>query len=50
MAKLPLYATGITGTFAILLMAAAGEEDALQKQAQEFFLSLPKDMATGSFR
>ena len=49
MAKLPLYATGIMGTFAILLMAAAGEEDALQKQAQQIFHPLPKDMATEEF-
>ena len=41
MAKLPLYATGIMGTFAILLMAAAGEEDALQKQAQQIFRNRP---------
>ena len=49
MAKLPLYATGIMGTFAILLMAAAGEEDALQKKAQEIFQPLPKNMATEEF-
>jgi cytochrome c peroxidase len=49
MAKLPLYATAILATFAILLMAAAAEEDALLKQAQEIFQPLPKDMATPEF-
>ena len=49
MTKLPLYATGIMATFAILLMAAAGEEGVLQKQAQEIFQPLPKDMATVEF-
>jgi hypothetical protein len=49
MVKLPLYAAGLASTFAILLMPAAAEEDALQKQAQEIFQPLPKDMATAEF-
>jgi hypothetical protein len=49
MAKLPLYAAGISATFAILLMAAAAEEDALLKQAQEIFQPLPKDMGSAEF-
>ena len=49
MAKLPLYAAGVTATFAILLIAAAAEDDALLKQAQEIFQPLPKDMATAEF-
>jgi cytochrome c peroxidase len=49
MVKLPLYAAGVAATFAILLMAAAAEEDALLKQAQEIFQPLPKDMATAEF-
>ena len=44
MAKLPLYAAGITATFATLLIAAAAEDAALLKQAQEIFQPLPKDM------
>ena len=46
MAKLPLYAAGITATFATLLIAAAGKDAALLKQAQEIFQSLPKDNGT----
>jgi cytochrome c peroxidase len=49
MVKLPLYAAGITATFAILLTAAAAEDAALLKQAQEIFQPLPKDMATAEF-
>ena len=49
MAKLPLYAAGLTATFATLLIAAAGKDAALLKQAQEIFQSLPKDMATAEF-
>jgi cytochrome c peroxidase len=49
MAKLPLYAAGITATFAILLIAAAAEDAALLKQAQGIFQPLPKDMATAEF-
>jgi cytochrome c peroxidase len=49
MVKLPLYAAGVAATFAILLMAAAAQEDALLKQAQEIFQPLPKDMATAEF-
>ena len=37
MAKLPLYAAGITALFAILLVAAATEDNALLKQAQGIF-------------
>ena len=49
MVKLPLCAAGITATFAILLTAAAAEDAALLKQAQEIFQPLPKDMATVEF-
>jgi len=49
MAKVPLYAAGITATFAILLIAAAAEDAALLKQAQGIFPPLPKDMATAEF-
>ena len=49
MAKLPLYAAGITALFAILLVAAATEDNALLKQAQGIFQPLPKDMATAEF-
>jgi cytochrome c peroxidase len=49
MAKLPLYVVSITVTFAILPMAAAAEDAALLKQAQEIFQPLPKDMATAEF-
>ena len=49
MAKLPLYAASITATFAVLLIAAAADDAALLKQAQEIFQPLPKDMATAEF-
>ena len=49
MAKLPLYAAGIVVTFAILLMAAAAQDDGLLEKAQEIFQPLPKDMATAEF-
>ena len=46
MAKLPLYAAGITASFTILLTAAAAQDAALLKQAQEIFQPLPRDMAS----
>jgi cytochrome c peroxidase len=49
MAKLPLYAAGITASFTILLTAAAAEDAALLKQAQEIFERLPKDLASAEF-
>ena len=49
MVQLPPYVAVITATFTIPLMAAAAEEDALLKQAQEIFQPLPKDMATAEF-
>ena len=49
MVKLPLCIAVITAAFTIPLMAAAAEEDALLKQAQEIFQPLPKDMATAEF-
>ena len=49
MVKHPLYIALITAAFTIPLMAAAAEEDALLKQAQEIFHPLPKDMATAEF-
>ena len=49
MAKLPLYAAGITASFTILLTAAAAEDAALLKQAQEMFEPLPKDVASAEF-
>src|SRR6202030_4323981 len=49
MAKLPLYAAGITASFTILLTAAAAEDAALLKQAQEIFERLPKDRASAEF-
>src|SRR5260370_24476427 len=49
MAKLPLYAAGITATFVILLIAAAAEDAPLLKQAQEIFQPLPRDMASAEF-
>src|SRR5437764_6809939 len=49
MAKLPLYAAGITASFTILLTTAAAQDAALLKQAQELFQPLPKDMATAEF-
>jgi hypothetical protein len=50
MVKLPLYAAGLASTFAILLMPAAAEEDALQKQAQEFSSRCPKIWQLRSFQ
>ena len=49
MAKLHLYVAGITAMIAILPIAAAAEDAALLKQAQEIFQPLPKDMATAEF-
>jgi len=49
MVKLPLCIAVITAAFTIPLMAAAADEDALLKQAQEIFQPLPKDMATAEF-
>src|SRR3984893_12688820 len=46
MAKLPLYATGITASFTILLTAATPQDAALLKQAQEISQPLPRDMAS----
>jgi cytochrome c peroxidase len=46
MAKLPLYAAGITASFTILLTAAAAQDAALLKEAQEIFQPLPRDMAS----
>ena len=48
MAKLHLYAVGITATFAILPMAAMAEDAALLKQAQENFQPLPKETGHGA--
>src|SRR6516165_4526221 len=52
-AHLRFYATiaagALSSTFAILLTAAAAEDAALLKQAQEIFQPLPKDMATAEF-
>jgi cytochrome c peroxidase len=45
MAKLLLGAAGITASFAILLTAAAAQDAALLKQAQEIFRPLPEDLA-----
>jgi cytochrome c peroxidase len=49
MAKLPLHAAGITTSFTILLTAAAAQDAALLKQAQEIFQPLPEDMASAEF-
>jgi cytochrome c peroxidase len=49
MAKLHLYTAGITASFTILLTAAAAEDTALLKQAQEVFQLLPKDLASAGF-
>ena len=49
MAKLHLYTAGITAGFTILLTAAAAEDAALPKQAQEIFQPLPKDLASAEF-
>jgi hypothetical protein len=42
MAKLSLYAAGLTATFSIVLIAAAAEDADLLKQAQRIFQPLPK--------
>src|SRR6266852_7740612 len=49
MTKLHLYAAGVTASFTILLTAAAAQDAALLKQAQEIFQPLPKDMASAEF-
>jgi cytochrome c peroxidase len=49
MAKLPLYAAGITASFTILLTVAAAEDAVRLKQAQEIFQPPPKDMANAEF-
>src|ERR1700732_666185 len=49
MAKLPLYAAGIAASFTILLTAAAAEDAALLKQAQEMFERLPQDLDSAEF-
>jgi len=49
MAKLPLHAAGITASFTVLLTAAAAQDAALLKQAQEIFQPLPRDMASAEF-
>jgi cytochrome c peroxidase len=49
MAKLHLYAAGITVSFTVLLTGAAADEAALLKQAQEIFQPLPKDLASAEF-
>ena len=46
MAKLHLYAASVTASLTILLTAAAAQDAALLKQAQELFQPLPKNMAT----
>jgi len=52
-AHLHFYATIAAGVlssmFTILVVAAAAQDDALLKQAQEIFQPLPKDMATAEF-
>ena len=52
-AHLRFYATiaagALSSTFTILVMAAAAQDDALLKRAQEIFQPLPKDMATAEF-
>src|SRR3984893_12874316 len=49
MAKLYLYTACISASFTILLTAAAAEDTALLKQAQEIFQPLPKDLASAEF-
>src|SRR5207253_7862944 len=49
MAKLPVDAAGITASFTILLTAAAAQDAAVLKQAQEIFQPLPRDMASAEF-
>ncbi len=46
MTRLYLYAAGITASLTILLTAAAAQDAALLKQAQEIFQPLPKDLAS----
>ena len=48
MAKLHLYVAGITAMIAILPIAAAAEDAALLKQAQEIFQPLPKETGHGA--
>ena len=52
-ARLRFYVTIAAGallsTFTILVLAAAAQDDALLKRAQEIFQPLPKDMATAEF-
>jgi hypothetical protein len=50
MVKLPLYAAGVAATFAILLMAAAAQEDALLKQAREISSRCPQIWQLRSFQ
>jgi cytochrome c peroxidase len=49
MAKLHLYAAGVTASFMILLTGAAADDAALLKLAQEIFRPLPKDLASAEF-
>src|SRR6266851_2901783 len=49
MAKIHVYAAGITASFTILLTAAGAHDAALLKQAQEIFQPLPKDLASAEF-
>jgi cytochrome c peroxidase len=49
MAKLHLYAAGVTASFMILLTGAAADDAALLKQAQEIFRPLPQDLASAEF-
>jgi cytochrome c peroxidase len=49
MPRLPFYAASITASFTILLSAAAAQDAALLKQAQEIFQPLPKDPASEEF-
>jgi cytochrome c peroxidase len=46
MARLYLYTVGIPASFALLLTAAAADDAAMLKQAQEIFRPLPKDTAS----
>src|SRR6266849_4228826 len=48
-AKIHVYAAGITASFTILLTAAGAHDAALLKQAQEIFQPLPKDLASAEF-
>jgi cytochrome c peroxidase len=49
MAKLSLYAAGLTAIFTVLLTTAAADDAGLLKRAREIFQPLPKDMATAEF-